>query len=61
MWNYALDDYNMLRLPIKYFNTISKIYPFLNAEEGKTDESRMYYPPQKETTELKIAFINLLQ
>ena len=47
MWNYALDEYNMLRLPIKYFNTISKIYSFLNAEEGKTDESRIYYPPQK--------------
>lgn len=46
MWNYALDEYNMLRLSLKHFNNIERIHAYLNAAEGKTDESRMYYPPK---------------
>lgn len=59
MWSYALDEYNMLRLQLKHFNNIERIHSYLNAFEGKTDESRMYYPPRKEKFELKIAFINM--
>lgn len=36
MCNYAVDEYNMPKLSLKYFNTIEKIYCYLNAVDGKT-------------------------
>lgn len=43
----------------KHFKTLERVYCYLNAIDGKTDECRMFYPPPAEKQELKIALINL--
>lgn len=59
MRNYAVDEFNIVLVSKKHFNTIPRIYAYLNAFEGKTSESRMYYPPKNMEAQLTLAFINL--
>ena len=59
MRNYAAEERNLLNLEKKYFNSISRVYSYLDAYEGKTDISRMFYQPKKAQMEVRVAFINL--